>query len=209
MPLPQPPPPSQPHALAAAATSGDRPALATLWRDHRRFVAAILLSHGASTPDLDDLLQDVAVTLCRQIHTLRDPARFLPWLRAVAINTATTAARRDHRARRALRPLTPHDLDRPDLRAGDAILADGRRVLEIALRLHPDYREPFLLRCIQGFSQRQIAEALEMNETTVETRLVRARRMLRRELSGARDDDLDARERAELRSPLTGTRGDS
>ncbi|MFM1822574.1 MAG: Sigma-70, region 4, partial [Planctomycetota bacterium] len=41
----------------------------------------------------------------------------------------------------------------------------------------------------QGLSQRQIAELLDVPETTVETRLARARRMLRRIVSEAEAED--------------------
>ena len=44
------------------------------------------------------------------------------------------------------------------------------------------YREPFMLRHLEAWSYRQIAEHLEVPIKTVETRLVRARRLLREAL---------------------------
>ena len=52
-------------------------------------------------------------------------------------------------------------------------------MVEAAQRLQPDYREPLLLRCVRGMSYRQIADILDLPVTTIETRLARARRMIR------------------------------
>jgi RNA polymerase sigma-70 factor (ECF subfamily) len=45
------------------------------------------------------------------------------------------------------------------------------------------YREPFVLRHLEDWSYRQIAETLDLPVDTVGTRLVRARRMLQETLS--------------------------
>jgi RNA polymerase sigma-70 factor, ECF subfamily len=50
--------------------------------------------------------------------------------------------------------------------------------------LAPEYREPLLLQVIGGFSCREIGELLELNLNTVLTRLFRARKALREQLSG-------------------------
>lgn len=50
-----------------------------LWREHRRWVAAILLAHMPREADLEDLLQDVAVTVVSRIGELRDRTRLRGW----------------------------------------------------------------------------------------------------------------------------------
>jgi len=56
------------------------------------------------------------------------------------------------------------------------------RLLQQALGLPVAYREPLLLRCLRSMSYQQISDVLELPVTTIETRLARARRMLREEL---------------------------
>ena len=53
------------------------------------------------------------------------------------------------------------------------------RMLELVQTLEPEYREPLILRAVRGLSYKHIAEVLGVPVTTIETRLVRARRMLR------------------------------
>lgn len=170
--------------LVTRARSGDRAALDGLWQRHRRWVAAVLLAHMPNRASLDDLLQEVAVTMVERLPDLRDAARLRPWLRAVAVNRAR------HEARVNARRLSPDSLDRggDELAAPDEAHAAQARdalshVLAMARRLDPDYREPLLLKAVQGLSQREIAETLGLSVTTVETRLARARRLLRRQLA--------------------------
>ncbi|TAH37360.1 MAG: sigma-70 family RNA polymerase sigma factor [Planctomycetota bacterium] len=167
----------------AAAAAGDREALASLWREHRRWVGAVLLAHLPPGADLEDLLQEVAIAVVQHLKELREPEKLRPWLRSVAVNTAASAARKEEVRRRVLRPLGEGEQGGPVAQDGrQEQAADARRVLEMAQNLPTDYREPLLLRCVQGLSQRSIAEVLGMPETTVETRLARARRLLREAL---------------------------
>lgn len=174
----------------AQAMTGDAEALSLLWREHRRWVAAILLAHLPGGVDLEDLLQDVAVAFLSQLPKLRDPTAFRPWLRAVAANTARTAGRRRAVQNRVLEPHGLGELDPVDPRpARQRQHDDAQERLDTALavlqRLPADYQEPMWLRAVQGLSQQQIADTLGLPVTTIETRLARGRRMLRQALHGA------------------------
>lgn len=165
-----------------AAIGGDREALRTVWAEHRRWVAAVLLAHKPRQADLEDLLQTVAAQLCRKVHEVRDPEAFRPWLRMVAVNVARAEGRSSGRARRGLLRLvgrTPPDAAaEPDHDARERA-REAERLMGLALQLPDGYREPLLMRCVQGMSYRQIGAALGLPETTVETRIARGRRMLR------------------------------
>lgn len=155
-----------------------------LWREHRRWVAAILLAHMPREADLEDLLQDVAVTIVSRIGELRDRTRLRGWLRTVAVNTARMAGRKSRLRRVVMRPLIADDAALPDPSArapwaSAAARAEAESALALVQSLPEEYREPLLLRSVRGLSQKQIAETLGLTETTVETRLARARRMLR------------------------------
>lgn len=171
-------------AVIASAIGGDRESLREVWRDHRRWVAAILLAHKPRQTDLDDLLQAVAVQLCRKVGEVREPEAFRPWLRMVAINIARADGRTVTRKKQGFLRLVG--------RGGDPENSDGRpsgersqrteeaeRLMSMAMTLPEGYREPLLMRCVKGMSYRQIGEAMDLPETTIETRIARGRRMLR------------------------------
>ena len=180
--------------LVQSARRGDREAQQELWRAHRRWVAAIILAHRPRTVEVEDLLQDVAVRFVSKIHTLRDPRAFRPWLRQIALNVCRGAARSAKTLLRFAGPfrddtdqVDPGSISEPVSPDRDAPhqlaqLDAAQRLLEQALSLPMTYREPLLLRCIRALSYQQISEVLDLPITTVETRLARARRMLREEV---------------------------
>ena len=57
-------------------------------------------------------------------------------------------------------------------------------MLESIAALPEIYREPFVLKHMEDLSYKEIGELLGLPSDTVETRLVRARRLLREQLAG-------------------------
>jgi RNA polymerase sigma-70 factor (ECF subfamily) len=173
----------------AHASASVPDALRDAWLTHRRWVAAIVLAHKPREAEVEDLLQDIAAKLVREWPLLDDPASVRPWLRTVAVNVARTAGRKasvrrrlDPEVREQTRAAGP-SAETPD--AGAAAREDAQRAMHAALNLPEAYREPLLLRAVRGLSYRQIADTLGVPVTTVETRLARARRMLRDQLDDA------------------------
>jgi RNA polymerase sigma-70 factor (ECF subfamily) len=174
----------------AAAVRGDADAVRRVWMDNRRWVAAVLLAHKPREAELDDLLQDVAMTFVRTIGKLRDQATLKPWLRTVAINAARASGRTVKRRRRVMGPrmedVSPEAAAGPrgngDVGGADEPVEKGEmagRLTRLAATLPDGYREPLILKCVRGMSYRQIGELMGLPETTIETRIARGRRMLR------------------------------
>lgn len=176
------------EGVVADAVNGDRAAMDALWHEHRRWIAAVLLGHKSPEDQVEDLLQDVAMTIVRKISTLRDTRNVRAWLRTVAVNVARASARaRRARPRHASLGLEPAG---PGRDAGTSLAVDdeARRMLDLASRLPEAYREPLMMRAVRGMRGRQIAEILDLSEPTVETRIARARKMLR-DLARAETDE--------------------
>lgn len=180
------------RARVEAAIRGEADAVRALWQESRRWVAGILLAHKPREADLEDLLQDVAMAYVRTIGGLRDGGVFRPWLRTISINTARLAGRETTRRRRlagvfngGAREAEPAAVRSGEEPAGHAATTDqARRVMDLAQRLPEGYREPLLLKCLRGMSYKQIGELLGLPDTTIETRIARARRMLRELAAG-------------------------
>ena len=166
-----------------SAIAGDREAINALWHQSRRWVAAILLAHKPREADLEDLLQVVAMQMCRKISSINEPKAFKSWLRTVAINAAREEGRKTTRRKRSMLRLVgmEHGNSRgPE--SADSILAnsdESQRIYQAAMSLPAGYREPVLLRCVRSMSYQQIGDVLDLPTTTIETRIARGRRMLK------------------------------
>ncbi|MEM8834930.1 MAG: sigma-70 family RNA polymerase sigma factor [Planctomycetota bacterium] len=167
----------------APTSPGDPGWIEGVWHSHRRWVAAILLAHKPKSVDLEDLLQDVALAVVKHAENLRDPAALKGWLRTVAINTARTAGRRVTTRSTVIEGNAARPDDAPSVDAAhneqQAAFEEGQRALRLARSMPPAYGEALILRAVRGMSYRHIADVLGVPITTVETRLTRARRMLR------------------------------
>lgn len=170
--------------LIHRARAGDRACLDLLWRQHRRYVAAVLFAHRAGPgDDLEDLLQEVAVVLVRKLGELRDPGAFRGWLRTIALNVLRTRRRRPAAPVISIDGVARAEVIDPEIERVER-REEQSVVLRALSRLPDDQREALVLKSVEGVSQREIARRLGVPETTIESRLARARRRLREELAG-------------------------
>ncbi len=135
--------------------------------------------------EASDAVQEIFLRAFRALPRFRLDARFHTWLYTIALNWLRSRLR-SQRARRAAEARLEPPADGPDP-ADVAVDREAERLAAAALqRLHPRYREPFLLRHAQELSIREIADVLGLPEGTVKVRLHRARLLLAAALEGSR-----------------------
>ncbi len=170
--------PEQP--VVEAVLQGDRYAFGELVSRHSDWVRAVIFGVLGDQDRIDDVLQQVWTTFWEQIDKLRDPARWRPWLYRLARNAAVDAGREVTRDRKATSALGEQLAVHRNGQSARHDAGDQRGVVLEAIDALPDiYREPFVLRHLQEWSYREIADVMDLPVDTVETRLVRARRQLR------------------------------
>jgi RNA polymerase sigma-70 factor (ECF subfamily) len=175
--------PDQP--LFEALRAGDTEVLAELMQRHGRWVRGVVYAVLGNARDVDDVCQQVWLAVWRRASGLEDAARWRPWLYRMAHNAAIDVGRRTRRQRSLWAVLTAQfprgKTAAPNVDAPQRLIVQERyrEALRAIEGLPEIYREPFVLRHLEGWTYRQISEALDMPEDTVETRLVRARRLLR------------------------------
>ncbi len=172
-------------ALVCSAIKGNKAALQDLLERNWSWLKALVYSI-AGRGELDDILQEVCLRVIARINTLREPERFRPWLAVLARREALQYRRR---RKKGAVPLTEAVAEQQcDERAGKFVegmeqAEQCRRILESAGRLPSKYREVFMLAHSKDISYSDMAEVLEIPITTVQIRLVRARRMIHEELT--------------------------
>ncbi len=172
----------------ARARRGEPGAAARLVRDHDAWVRSAIYAVTARSELVDDLVQQIWTRVWERLDTLENPEQFRAWLYSVARNTALDGSMADKRRRSRFTPLDDHaaPLDR---RQPGPLAAVARGELQATLvgavqSLPALYREPFVLRHLEDWNYAEIGQVLGLSVETVETRLVRARRLLREMLQG-------------------------
>lgn len=178
--------------LIAAAQRGERNALDALVRRHDRWVRNIVYATVANSAALDDIVQSVWLRVWQQIGSLIEPARWRAWLYKLAKNAAIDAGQKaagERRLRLAFSRAEAEQARTPQPQKELMAAEDRRRVLAAIQALPAIYREPFILRHLEDWSYAEIGEAMSLPVDTVETRLVRARRLLRAALKNVAPDE--------------------
>lgn len=143
--------------------------------------------------DAEEVVQDSLWAASRKIDTFRGTAAFGSWMYRITANTAyqKLRARRSKRSEVPWEELAPtfDDRGQDGNLAGDrsrglkdpAVEAELRSVLCGAIaELPADYRTPFLLHDVEGLSNAEIAETLQVKLGTVKSRVHRARLFLQK-----------------------------
>lgn len=174
--------------LVAEAQHGSRAAAERLIRQHESWVRSAIYAVTGRVDQVDDIAQEVWLRVWQRLGTLDNPKRLRPWLYAIARNAALDARFADRRRQTLVSRLDGQAGTSADGQVGPAGVASGKElraaVLQAVQALPALYREPFVLRHLEDWSYAEIGETLSLSVETVETRLVRARRLLREMLQG-------------------------
>ncbi len=172
--------PREDDALVSAARDGDRAAFGRLYDRYARMVHGILLAR-VPPREVDDLVQEVFVSALRQLHALRDVTRFGAWLGTITRNRANDYFRRAIPDEKVTEPMGE---DRPESHSSDhAAEQEAAMILEIVRTLSEPYREPLILRLVEGMTGPEIAARTGLTHGSVRVNLYRGMQQLREKLS--------------------------
>ena len=178
-------------ALMAAAQNGDARAYTALLRACVPYAAAAARRQGIASERIDDVVQDVLLTVHRARATY-DPRRpFLPWLRAIASRRAIDSLRQRYRN---VSEVQDEDAaaaaasQAPD--AGDRLAeADQNRILAEAIgALPPGQRQAVELLALQERSLDQASQQTGRSKVALKVNLHRAIHALRKTLAQSPPD---------------------
>jgi RNA polymerase sigma-70 factor (ECF subfamily) len=177
--------------LLIEAQAGDLAAFEQFVRLFERRVRGLLSGLLSDERDIEEATQDTFVQAWRNLSRFRGDAAPFTWLYRIAVNEALQRARR---RRLETQPLEEELLDvleyqhgaslsRP--RAPDQVAEEHEArafLLDRVRRLPIDLRAPLVLRDIEGCSNQEVADILDLSVAATKSRIHRARMKLREEL---------------------------
>ena len=156
-----------------AARRGDRSAFAELYR-YVRMVHGLVLASVPRT-DVDDLVQDVFLVAMRRLDSLREAAAFPGWLAAITRHRVA-----DHYRRQPFDQVPLAE----EVVAHASDDSEARAILDLIRSLPEAYREPLVLRLVEGMSGQEIADRTGLTPASVRVNLHRGMTLLRARLEG-------------------------
>ncbi len=142
--------------------------------------------------DAEEVLQDVFVTVYRKIEGFEGKAKFSSWLYRITVNAAFMKLRKRKQDQSiSLDDMLPHLQNKAITQknafgaCSDSLALNNeiKDALEAAIKKLPDdYRAVFILRDIDGLSNKEVGEILGLSIPAVKSRLHRSRLMLRKRL---------------------------
>ena len=174
------------HQIIKQAKQGDKEAIASLYRQYQGQIYRYIAYRVGDTSVADDLTADVFVSMVKAIGSYQQRGKpFLAWLYTIAGNVVKM-----HYRARSKQPVEPISEQIIDERASPADLAHNQltqaKLLAVLPRLSEAQRQVILLKFIEGFSNREIAQLLGKNEGAIRILQHRAIQALRTLLAEVR-----------------------
>lgn len=159
--------------------NGDRQAFADLYEHHKAAIYRYCLRMLIDSNATEDATQETFIKMFAGIKGLKNTESFLPWLFSIARNEVMMHIRRNrrndvHSDENIWDKQTPYDL---------TVAAETTEIVQRLLQnLKSEYREVILLREYEQLSYTQIAEITGDSESSVKSRLFKARKALTKRL---------------------------
>jgi RNA polymerase sigma-70 factor, ECF subfamily len=156
-----------------------------LMRRHNERIYRVARAIVRDDSEAEDIMQQAYVNAYANLRQFAGKARFSTWLTRIAVNESLARSRRrgkyesyEDDVSNAEPFMAEQVRDNPERQA---VSSELRALLESAIDQLPDgAREVFVLREVEGLSTADVADALDVSEDVVKTRLSRAKAALRR-----------------------------
>lgn len=190
-----------------ALRAGDRAEFARLVDAYSTPIYRLGLKMLGNPQDAEDVLQNTFLNALTHLADFEGRSSLLTWLYRIASNEALMLIRRkkasinldDFESEEDGETPTPEVfVDWSALPEDELLSGESKKALDEAIRQLPEsLRMVFVLRDMEGVSIKETADILNLTETNVKTRLLRARMFLRERLSTYYSERLTQKENHE------------
>lgn len=165
--------------LIRVAQSGDREALVTLLREIESHVYRTAYYILGNEQDAMDAAQEALIRIYTKINSYEEKALFKTWVQRIVTNICIDKFRR----KKPTVSIEEHDMTFSNDQnvEEEIVLADISKDIREAIDQLPEHhRAVVILRYMEDFSYKEIADSLDLPLNTVKSYLFRARQQLQR-----------------------------
>jgi RNA polymerase sigma-70 factor (ECF subfamily) len=165
-------------SLVRRFIEGDTNTFSVLVKRHKEKVRNIIYLTISNGSVVDDIAQEVFITVHKNLKNFRFESQFTTWLYRITVNKC-----KDHLRKLQVRRIFLPIKEAED-RSENVNNLESENVSEIVMsaitKLPAKLRVPLILKDIEGFSYQEIADATQCEMGTVKSRIFRAREGLRK-----------------------------
>jgi RNA polymerase sigma-70 factor, ECF subfamily len=147
--------------------------------EHARYVIRTLRHLGVREADVEDVAQEVFVTVHRRLPEFEGRSKLRTWLYAICLRVASDHRRRAYVVRERATSSPPIDDGERSGQEPDALAESRSTVADLLGVLDEDKRQVLVLYEIEGLTMREVAEVVGCPLQTAYSRLHAARELLR------------------------------
>lgn len=168
--------------LIKGCLAGDRASQAKLYNDYCRKMMGVCMWYAKNREEAEEILQDGFMRVFKYLNTFTGEGSFEAWMRKIMVSAALTKYRNKSTH---LRPVLEFSPDYHDIYEEPTFITqyDERELVKLIQTLSPAYRLVFNLYVFEGLKHREIAESLNISESTSKSNLADARKILQAALT--------------------------
>lgn len=165
-------------SLVKRFIDGDESTFRLLVQRHKEKVRNIIYMTLGDSDAVDDIAQDVFITIYKNLKKFRFESQFTTWLYRITVNKSKDHLRKKN-VRKIFVPIKEASRElKSDLVTEKSDIS--KIVMDAISQLPQKLKMPLLLKDIEGFSYQEIAETMECEIGTVKSRIFRAREGLKK-----------------------------
>lgn len=163
-------------AIFKGCLNNDAAAQRELYYRYSPKMLAVCYRFSHNKEDAEDMLQDGFIKVFSQIHSFQQKGSFEGWIRKIVVHTCINHLKKNKKFNQSVDLIHANTLQIRNENIHS--LVQAKQVVECIRLLPVGYRTVLNLYAIEGYSHKEIAELLDIGESTSRSQYTRARQML-------------------------------
>jgi len=164
------------EAILSGCINNDAAAQRELYNRYSPKMLAVCYRFGQNREDAEDMLQEGFIKVFMQIHTFEKRGAFEGWIRRIIVHTCINILKKNKKFNDSVDLIHATRIHNREESVPSIIQA--KQVVECIRTLPMGYRTVLNLYAIEGYNHKEIAEMLDIEESTSRSQFTRAKAML-------------------------------
>jgi RNA polymerase sigma factor (sigma-70 family) len=164
------------EAIFQGCLRNDATAQRELYNRYSPKMLAVCYRFGHNREDAEDMLQEGFIKVFSQLHTFQNKGAFEGWIRRIIVHTCINNLKKNKRFNESVDIAFASGVQTREESVPSIVQA--KQIVECIRMLPVGYRTVLNLYAIEGYSHKEISQALDIEESTSRSQYTRAKQML-------------------------------